>query len=247
MKGHNFQILKIDKKRQEGTCPNGQVKSMIDLIFCGDSKGKFGRVAIRHGWLYGCQPNKSTFLDDVSFVDLDFKNMDKGTYLQRYCNFIAKVQPKFAVLPDVLTEMHLYLALGIGERIAEHCEKLIIVPKMINSIERLPANIRNKPVILGYPCSKYGNQTLETTILEFNQWKNGVHLLGGTPQKQFKLARLMPIVSADCRQHMNAATYGWYYKDGRFHRESEYTKKHDRIVDLFEISCRNIKTQWETY
>lgn len=216
---------------------------MKNLIFCGDGGGKWRDAARECVWLVGSQP-KSMNITGLDFTDLDFKNMDKMGYLDRYCDFIAKQQPRFAVLPDILTRAHIETCLEVGERVAHHVGTLIVVPKVSGICESIPLFIRNTPVVLGLPCSRYGSKTNRVCLWELSHWKHGVHLLGGSPIKQLQLRDYLPITSLDCRQHMNVAVWGHYFKDGRYHRDATYTPKHDRIVELFKTSCRNIMKVW---
>ena len=216
---------------------------MDNLIFCGDGGGKWRDAARECGWLVGSQP-KSMNLTDMDFTDLDFKKMDTDGYLDRYVDFVAKQQPRFAVLPDILTHAHIETCFEVGERVAENVGTLIVVPKVSGIVSRIPLYIRNTPVVLGVPCSRYGSKTSAVCLWELANWQFGVHLLGGSPIKQLRLRDYLPVTSLDCRQHMNVAVWGDYFKDGRYQRDATYTPKHDRIVELFKESCRNIMEAW---
>lgn len=216
---------------------------MDNLIFCGDGGGKWRDAARECGWLVGSQP-KSMSLTGLDFTDLDFKNMFADGYLDRYCRFVKRQQPQFAVLPDILTHAHIETCLETGDRVADDVGVLIVVPKVSGIISELPLHIRSTPVVLGVPCSRYGSRTNSVCYWELASWKHGVHLLGGSPIKQLRLRDYLPVTSLDCRQHMNVSVWGDYFKDGRYHRDATYTPKHDRIVELFKESCRNIMEAW---
>jgi hypothetical protein len=130
---------------------------------------------------------------------------------------------------------------------------VIIIPKVHGAIDQLPPSINGRAVRLGYsvPTSHAG-----TPVAYKEFFGRPVHSLGGSPQKQRKIAALagMCVVSADCNYTMKMANKNMFFshparpgcKNKYFPSLSEsgnYTKQ-DAPYLAFELSCQNIKAMW---
>ena len=216
---------------------------MIDLVYCASGNRALAQQAIESGWLYGSQPHTIYF--PIQFSDLDFKKMDSPKYLDKYKEFIAKERPKLAVVPDIFNRDDLPNAIEFAHRITKFVQTIIIVPKISGIIQDIPAEIDNVTIRLGYSVkTKYGGTGVP--LWEFKDWKDGVHLLGGSPHAQLELAHYMPVESVDCNYHQRVSFLGkwWSIKTGLFVQNDTRSK---RAEEWFRISCENIKEAWERF
>lgn len=197
----------------------------IELIFCGGGNRRFYEIATGHGFLYGAQL-PDTVYGPLYFADQNWKKPNKDAYLQA----IEKHKPIMASILDWEQEDQLPEVLTWAEEAAQFVEVVVIIPKVIGGIERLPRQIGGKPVRLGYSVKTNYGQT-PNGIDEFGDWP--VHLLGGSPHAQMRLAGLDPdqarcsaqqvsffashlnVVSADGNMHLGMATsYNQFWVPG---------------------------------
>lgn len=90
-----------------------------------------------------------------------------------------------ATVLDLETPSQLIEVLDWTEEAAQYVDRVMLIPKATNVISTLPRRINGKEVILGFSVpTKYGGT--ELPIWDFEGWP--VHLLGGSPHAQIKLA-----------------------------------------------------------
>lgn len=228
----------------------------IDLIYCADGNARFAEIAIEAGFTYGAQlPNKVYFSPE--FVDQNWKDPD----LYIYTASVAEYRPRMATVLDWELPDQLPTVLAWAETIAIFVDTIIIIPKVIGGISQLPTKINGRQIRLGYsvPTSFGGTQV---PIWEFNKWP--IHLLGGSPKKQFELSHYLNVVSLDGNYHLKMATkYNQFfvydgsarYASNRWWptlRESnngknwgDGTDKADAPYEAFRRSCQAIKKMWD--
>jgi hypothetical protein len=154
----------------------------IDLIYCGDGNKRFAQIAIDHGFRYGSRLPPRGLHFPVWFADQDWKKPDQELYISE----LAKHQPHMASVLDWEQEDQLDEVLAWAEDAARFVNVVVIIPKVCGGIARLPRVIGGKPVRLGYSVpTRYGGTSVP--IWEFFGWPGGIHLLGGSPQKQMEL------------------------------------------------------------
>lgn len=216
------------------------------LIYCGGGNQKFAQIAQETGWKLGACCRDTVYLP-IYFSDQDWEKPNK----QKYIEFIREHQPYIATVLDFERREQLPSILAQAEEIALHVEKLIIIPKFVNSVELIPNKINNREVILGYSVpTKYGRTI--TPLWEFG-WRK-VHLLGGSPQKQYELSHYLNVVSVDGNMMMKMAIqYCAFWRADKSKSKYGYWPqlKEIGLVHLenapykaFELSCINIKEFW---
>lgn len=172
------------------------------LIFCGGGNQRLGQIAIDAGLLYGAQlPNTVYF--PLYFADQDWKKPDCATYIAA----LEKHQPVMATVLDWEHDDQLTEVMDWAGKAAQYVTDIVIVPKVIGGISKLPRMINSKRIVLGYSVpTKYAGT--EVPIWEFAGWP--IHLLGGSPQKQMQLwhyfSNIAEVVSADGNMTMKMAT-----------------------------------------
>lgn len=226
-----------------------------ELIYCSDGNRRFAQIAIDAGFTYGAQlPNTVYFAPE--FVDQKYKKPN----LEKYVVAVAQQKPRLATVLDWERWEQLGTVIEWAETIAEHVQTIIIIPKVLDGIERLPHLIGGKPVRLGYSVpTSFGGTVVP--LREFLGWP--VHLLGGSPNMQRKLSSYLNVVSLDGNYHLLMATkYNQFfvsdgsarYASNRFWprlREANGGKKWgdggpkaDAPYEAFRRSCEAIMGMW---
>lgn len=208
-----------------------------ELIFCAGRTRRYAEIALAAGFAYGCRSDYRP-LFPVIFADLDWRHPDLPGHLA----FVAAQQPRYAVAPDVLALADLPAALEYARRLHEHAAHVLIVPKCAGVVERLPA----WPwLIVGYSVPTPYGGAHAGMLTEYRDWP--IHLLGGSPQAQMRLARYLRVVSADGNSHMKAARWGSFWEHGGWASKLRGTPRDtDFPYRAFAISCANIAAAWRT-
>ena len=146
--------------------------------------------------------------------------------------------------------------MGWAEDAARYVSRVIIIPKVSGVIGELPRRIGNAEVVLGYSVpTSYGGTALG--LWEFGGWP--VHLLGGSPHAQLRLAHYLHVVSADGNMTQKMAVRNcafWvngtarrcgnsYWPQLRETAEGNLGK--DAIYAAFRRSCENIIDAWRKH
>lgn len=210
------------------------------LIYCADGNRRFAEIALRAGFLYGARLPARGLPFVPWFADQDWKRPDRA----RYMSELAKHRPVMASVLDLETFEQLPEVLGWAEDAAKHVERVMIIPKAHGIISHLPRRIAGADVVLGYSVpTRYGGT--EVATWEFAGWS--VHLLGGSPHAQMRLAHYLNVVSADGNYHqLMASRYCEVWQNGRWYELNEL-RPHvdtDAIYTAFEMSCINIMQSW---
>jgi hypothetical protein len=166
----------------------------INLIFCSNGNHTYARAAIDAGWLYGaCLPG--TVYEPIYFADQDWKRPNRAGYFSS----LASLKPAMATCLDWEQEGQFAEVLDWAEEAAQHVsDSVVIIPKVVGGVPRIPRRIGGKRVILGYSVpTKYGGSPLP--LWELAGWP--IHLLGGSPQAQRQvwqhLSMIAEVVSLD--------------------------------------------------
>lgn len=237
----------------------------LRLIFSSGGNERLTQIAMEAGWLPGARVPCTVYFPPY-FVDNEYRDFKRAPYIAA----VEKHQPVMATLLDLEHWYQLDDVLSLGERIAPFVQEvLIIIPKVDGIIRHLPREIGGKAVWLGYSIATSNGGT-RVPIREFEGWN--VHLLGGSPQEQMRLARgrtprpfmrslldahevKLNVVSADTNYHQeraNAHAAVWVNgtakgcKNRYFPtlKELDLHIEHDAPYIAFEKSCRNIMQAW---
>jgi hypothetical protein len=166
-------------------------------------------------------------------IDIDWKNYS----FRQHVAAVKNVRPFMTVVRDVERESHFPKALTAAELFLEWVEFVIVVPKFANwtsDHERL-LTCRH---IVGYSVpTQYGGTRLDITSV-----RHPVHLLGGRPDTQRKLAELANVVSIDCNRFTLDASFGDFFDGKRYN----YARKLNYRRCLLR-SMRGIERAWSKY
>ncbi len=205
------------------------------LKFIAHSK-KAISIARNHGWYPGA---RYTNLRDVKtfdfklkgFLDIDWKNYN----FQRHLEAASLHLPKLTIARDIECIFKLDSILKEAEKLAQYCSHVAVVPKDRNLNGRLHELIP-KEFILGYSVpTRYGG-----TEVSMDSFDRPVHLLGGRPDVQRKIARCLKVFSLDCNRFTLDARFGDYFDGETFrpHPVGGYDKcMHDSVKNINKLWC----------
>ena len=184
---------------------------------------------------YGAQLPGTVYFPP-EFVDQDWKRPDRAAYVAA----VAQHRPRIATVLDWERDEQLPEVLGWAEDVAPFVERVIIIPKVIGGVPRLPRRIGGREVVLGYSVpTRYGGT--ELPLWEFAGWP--VHLLGGSPHRQLHVAHYLEIISADGNYINRKATQFCEWWNGR-RWEPLRPKQDDAPYEAFRRSCVNVLAAW---
>jgi len=218
------------------------------LIYCADGNARFAEIAINAGFKYGAQLPPRGLHFPPYFADQDWKNPNR----ERYMAELAKHHPVIASVLDWERAEQLPEVLAWAEEAAQFVQIVMVVPKVIGGIHKIPHRIGGKPIRLGYSVpTKFGGSPVPYS--EFYGWP--VHLLGGSPIRQRKLSKYLNVVSLDGNTAQKMAVkYNKFFEPGtavyacdRFWpslKEAGCFTATDAPYEAFGRSCLNIAAMW---
>ena len=212
------------------------------LIYSGGGNPRFYKIAINTGFEYGAQL-PDTLYGQLFFADQNWKNPNRKTYM----TCLEKYKPTMATVLDLEKEDQFDEVLNWAEEASQYVDIVQIIPKIRGVIKKIPRKINGKNIILGYSVpTKYGKT--DVPLKEFHNWD--IHLLGGSPSKQFEVWRELKdkanVFSIDGNYYrMKATRFCEYYgMDYKWHPDGN-----ENIIDahyiVFKKSCENINMLWE--
>jgi len=191
-------------------------------------------IAIRYGWLPGA---RYTNLRDirghavVGLIDIRWQKYDFAAHLRA----VQQTKPLLTVARDILRLAELDEILREADSLSAHCGTVIIVPKdpqLRRILDReIPERFR-----LGYSVpTRYGRSPIETKF-----FRRPVHLLGGRPDVQRRLADELDVASLDCNRFTLDAAFGDYF-------DGETFRPHPRggYEQCLEASLQCITALWQ--
>lgn len=172
----------------------------------------------------------------LDFVDNDFHHPN----FERHLSVVKQVKPKYATAPDLFTPERLPEVLEQASILAKYAENVIVIPKCSGVIGLIP-----KEYVIGISVpSKYGDSG---SLHYIEVYGRNVHLLGGSPHKQYRLWRDFPgmnVVSIDGNAYMKSATFGDFWDADRCGWNRSLRGKGYRREDLIKMSIDNIVRFW---
>ena len=168
--------------------------------------------------------------DEIGFIDIDWEHYS----FKRHLEAVKVTRPLMTVARDVTRARDLTRTLDEAAELSCHANHVIVVPKDPSLADKLTTIARH--FVLGYSVpSRYGG-----TRIAPSAFRGRVHLLGGRPDKQRRLANEMEVISVDCNRFTFDAMYGDYFDGSGFrpHPKGGY-------VNCLRDSIRNITRLWE--
>lgn len=223
------------------------------LVYCGGGNRRFAELAVAAGYRFGARLPDTCYLPPW-FADQDYRRPNRGAYMAA----LERWRPNLASVVDWERPEQLPEVLDWAEEASEYVERVLIVPKVIGGLPRLPRRVNSRDVVLGYSVpTRYGGTSLPTW--EWAGWP--VHLLGGSPQAQMHvwrhLAGICEVVSIDGNMANKLATAHcqfWVPGSARgasnrwwptlIEADGQRWPK-DAPYEAFRRSCLNIRAAWE--
>jgi hypothetical protein len=171
------------------------------------------------------------------FTDQDWKKPDRSAYMAA----LAEHRPQMATVLDWERDEQLGEVLDWAEEAAQFAAVVIIIPKVQGGVSRLPRRVAGAEIRLGYSVpTRYGGT--ELPVWEFSGWP--VHLLGGSPHAQMRLAQYLDVASADGNySNLKATRFCEYWQRPRRWVPLR-PKQADAPYEAFRRSCENIMAAW---
>lgn len=225
---------------------------MIDLVYCAGKNKRFDDIALAAGYRLGARL-PATVYHPLWFADQDWRQPNRTAYMAA----LAQHRPTVASVLDWERTEQLPEVLDWAEQAAQFVEVVLIVPKVMGEISKLPRQVNGKQVRLGYSVpTRYGGT--ELPLWEFARWP--VHLLGGSPHAQMHVWRhlqgVAEVLSADGNMTQLMATrYCQFWTNG----EAKYANNRywprlweaegermgrDAPYEAFRRSCINVMAAW---
>lgn len=211
------------------------------------------QIAIDAGFAYGVQLPATVYFEPLHFADQDWKAPNRVAYMKA----LDVHRPMLASVIDWEHEWQLLNVLDWAEEAAQFCERIMLIPKVIGGIARLPRRIGGVDVVLGYSIpTKFGGTPLP--IWSFTGWP--VHLLGGSPHLQMHywshMVNFCNVISADCNYHQKMAVkycQTWMPGTARGAKNRYWPElrelgpyiDEDAPYTAFARSCESIQAAWE--
>lgn len=193
-------------------------------------------IASRHGWLPAARYTNLRDVrrfDQIGFIDVDWKEYSFSRHLEA----VRMTKPIMTVAKDIENPRDWEKTMDQALELQIHCLYVVIVPKHPFLAERLDRDIPQR-FLLGYSVpTKYGG-----TAISPKAFCRPVHLLGGRPEIQRRLAESMKVISLDCNRFTLDAAYGDYFDGEKF-------RPHPRggYVACLRDSIKNINKLWKDY
>lgn len=211
-------------------------------------------IAICHGFLPGARlPGHVATRQRLYFADQDWKQPNRRAYMRA----LAKHRPVMASVLDWERPEQEAEVMDWAAEAAQYVDMVMVIPKVCNTVDRIPNVIGGKPVIVGYSV---GNKFGGTPVPLWELAGRRVHLLGGAPHQQIKLWRYLhaiaDVVSVDGNQLRQGANRGtvWFPGTGPQHASNRWWPT---LADLglplvgtdanllaFHWSCINVQNAW---
>lgn len=174
-----------------------------DLYFSSASTRQFTPIAIAAGWRPGAQLPNAVYAAP-EFVDQNYRKPD----LERYAAKVRDWTPALATVLDWGQGISFQDVMTWAEAIAPFVCEIIVIPKIPGTVSQIPTRISGRPVRLGYsvPTSHGG------TSVSFSEFGiRPVHLLGGSPQLQYRIAHFLNVVSLDNNYIQKMALHNQFF------------------------------------
>lgn len=136
---------------------------------------------------------------------LDFPFTDPRATISDHVETVAAVEPALTVAPDIEKGRTLAEVTRIGDRLLEHADDVIVVPKSVRPGE-VPDRFR-----IGVTVASFGSSA-PWGLFEY-VGTGPVHVLGGPPGNQLEVANTLPVASLDTSTLGMRARFGTWDRD----------------------------------
>lgn len=194
---------------------------------------------MEEGWLPGARSDAWAHVP-LDFVDIDYKRPNWVRHLER----VKKERPKYASVTDLsekaVDKEDIARAIQQAEELEPYCDIPLIIPKLPGQLALIPERFA-----IGYSIpSSYGGA-------QYPIWElidRRIHLLGGSPAKQYEAARYLAgiatVISADGNYSTKMAQkYMEFWTGKQWKHWPGYGR--DEFYQCVRASLRNIYGMWQ--
>jgi len=217
----------------------------VALIYCGGGNPRFATIAHEAGFLYGAQLPGSLASLPLYFADQDWKRPRRTAYMRA----LDRHRPQIATVLDWEHDDQWREVLDWAEEAAQYAFSVMIIPKVVEGLERIPETIGGVPVVIGYSVpTKHG----ATCVPIWELAGRKVHLLGGSPHRQRReyhaISGVANVISVDGNMAMKMAVRHCQYWIERPQSTGYWVAlrpaSEDAPYEAFRRSCANIRKAW---
>jgi hypothetical protein len=169
-------------------------------------------IAHAFGWRPGARYTNLRDVRHLAFEKRGFLDICWKTYsFTRHLNSVKLCRPHITVARDIEDIRHLDEVLAEAEQLRKFSKLVAIVPKNPKLGRHLERLIPNE-YLLGYSCpTRYGG-----TAIPPSKFTRPVHILGGRPDVQRRIAAKPPVYSFDCNRFTLDAAFGDFFDGKKF-------------------------------
>lgn len=232
----HYGLLNVWTEQREGKRNLNVWQTQPDIIYCAGGNRRLAQIAREAGMLYGTR-HDDTPAFKPHMLDINWRRYNwHGDYLSK----VEKWRPEMAMVPDYEHEWQRSAMLAMARHLVERgVERVMVCPKFPGAVAHIP----NWCLVAVSVPSRYAGYLPDPGELAGRR----VHLLGGSPQAQFRLAAKyralgITVTSADVNTTSAAARHGVYYQEGRWRRRN--AGANIGYYQAFERSVVNIMQEW---
>lgn len=169
-------------------------------------------LAGENGWRPGARYTNLRDVKHVQFSGVGFLDIHWKKYcFSKHVAAARITRPYMTVARDIECVSQLPSILAEAKELQKFSSKVIVVPKDVRLEKHLESVIPTE-FVLGYSVpTRYGGTKIPT-----DAFRRDVHLLGGRPDVQRKLADQMQVISFDCNRFTLDAGFGDYFDGSKF-------------------------------
>lgn len=194
-------------------------------------------IATQYGWLPGASYTNLrnvTRFEPLGFLDINWREYNFAKHLVA----VKARRPLVTVAQDVTDSRCLDRILDQARELALWAGVVVVVPKCEQLLPHMP-HVFPAEFVLGYSVpTRYGGTTLPPACFA----DRPVHLLGGHPLVQRRLADTLHVVSLDCNRFVLEAAYGKSFDGHSFKKRG-----HDEYLTCVQKSIVSINRLWECH
>jgi hypothetical protein len=169
------------------------------------------RIAVRYGWLPGARYTNLRDIrgfDEIGLIDVEWQEYD----FRKHLDAVRITRPLLTIARDIEDIRDLTEILDQAHELSLWSRHVVVVPKDRRFGDSLACLVPSK-FILGYSVpTRYG--ATRVPVEAFGRRR--VHLLGGRPDVQCRLAERLDVFSLDGNRFTLDAAYGDYFNGHHF-------------------------------